>query len=139
MAGIILTNLDGFAMGCAVPEVGINIQKVSVKTAIQTIEVKDNIGRIVGTAAHSLKQEYSIDGFIASGSGSGEPTYTGVMLADVGGLITIANVVSLGGVTTGACILDDLTADYETGALNKVSLKVSRYPDIPTTATQVII
>lgn len=131
MAGAItLTNLALYSLGISNDETSINIQKLTVKTATEKIEVKDRVGRITGRVDHSLKQEYSIEGFV---SGS-----TGAMAASVGAILTIAAVTALGGMpTTGACILDEIQVDYETGSLAKVNYKLTRYADIAATATQV--
>ena len=132
MAGITLTNLANYNMGVPADEVGINVQKVSVKVSAQKIEVKDRVGRVIGVATHDLKQEYSIEGFIAG--------TTGLMAGVIGTIITIASITILGGIaSTGACILEEINADYETGAHNKVTFKLSRYNDIPSTASQVVI
>src|SRR6266478_674791 len=126
---ITLTNLTGYALGVATAEVGINIQKVSIKASSERIEVKDNIGHIVGFVAHALKQEYTVEGFVTGA--------TGAIATAIGAILTVANVISLGGVTAGACILDDVTINDETGQLSKLNWKATRYPDIPTSATSV--
>jgi hypothetical protein len=126
---ITLVNLTGYSLGVATAEVGINVQKVSIKASGERIEVKDNIGHITGFVAHANKQEYNIEGFVTGA--------TGAIAAALGSIITVANVISLGGITAGACILDDITIDDETGTLQKLTYKATRYPDIPTSATSV--
>ncbi len=61
----------------------------------------------------------------------------GAMGAQIGAILTLASIVSLGGVNTGVCILDDVDITYETGTLAKATYKLTRYPDIPLGATQV--
>lgn len=130
--GITLTNLAGYSLGIAADEVSINIQKLTIKAATTKIEVKDRVGRIVGRVDHSLKQEYSIEGFIDG--------TTGVMAAQIGAILTVAGVTALGNIlSTGACILDEVQADYATENLAKVQYKLTRYNDIPSTATQTLI
>jgi hypothetical protein len=88
------------------------------------------MGKLIGRMDHGLKQEYSCEGYVAS-------TSTGAMGAQIGAILTLASIVSLGGISTGACILDDIDITYETGTLAKATYKLTRYPDIPTTAQQV--
>lgn len=134
MAGAItLTNLANYSLGIALDETSINIQKLTVKAMTEKIEVKDRVGRIIGRVDHALKQEYNIEGFIDVASG-------GILASQIGVILTVAGVVGLGGMpTTGACILDESQLDYETAQLAKISYKLTRYADIPSTATQVNI
>ena len=129
MAGsITLTNLANYSLGIASDETAINVQKVNVKASGAKIMVKDKIGHEIGRVDHEIHQEYSIEGFV---SGT-----TGVFADQIGLIITVANVMTLGGISAGACILDDVGVDYESGALAKVNYKATRYPDISASATQ---
>src|SRR5215475_14716729 len=125
MASTTLTNLAGYNLGVPNQEVSINVQKVTIKTTTEKIEVKDNIGRLIGRVDHSLKQEYTIEGMIAGS--------TGALALMVGALTTVASVstIGMGTLTAGAFILDDIQRDDETGTLSKVNYKVTQYPDIP--------
>ena len=128
---ITLTNLAGYSSGVPNEEIGIQIQKISVKAMGEKVEVKDKLGKIIGRMDHGLKQEYSCEGYIAS-------TTVGPFATLIGGILTLASIVSLGGISSGACILDDVDVTYETGTLAKATYKLTRYPDIPPTATQVV-
>ena len=130
MASITLTNLAGYNLGVPNQEVSINVQKVTIKTTTEKIEVKDNIGHIIGRVDHGMKQEYTIEGMI---TGS-----TGALALMVGAICTVASVstIGMGTLTAGAFILDDIQRDDETGTLSKVNYKVTQYPDIPAAATQ---
>lgn len=131
MPSITLTNLAGYNLGVPADEVSINVQKVTTKTTSEKIEVKDKLGHIIGRVDHSLKQEYTIEGYITG--------VTGAMGELVGALTTVAANSLLGLGTTvpqGAFVLDDIQRDDETGTLSKVNYKVTMYPDIPVSATQ---
>ena len=130
MASITLTNLSGYNLGVPNAETGINVQKVTIKTTTEKIEVKDHIGHIIGRVDHALKQEYTIEGYITG--------TTGIMSEMVGALVTVASTstIGMGSLTAGAFLLDDIQRDDETGTLSKVNYKVTQYPDIPATATQ---
>lgn len=130
MAGsITLTNLANYSLGVGNDETSINIQKLSVKASGDKIEVKDKIGHIIGRVDYAIRQEYTVEGMV---EGS-----TGALAANIGAILTVAGVMTLGGISAGACIMEDITVDYETGQLAKVNYKLMRYPDIPGTATQV--
>ncbi len=132
MAAITLTNLANYVFGIPNDETAINIQKLTIKAATQKIEVKDRVGHIVGRVDHMLKQEYTIEGFV---SGT-----TGALAATVGAILTVAGAVVLGGISaTGACILDDIQTDAESGALEKVTYHLTRYDTIAASATQVLV
>jgi hypothetical protein len=127
---ITLTNLAGYSLGVPNEEAGIQIQKITVRAMGEKVEVKDKMGKLIGRMDHGLKQEYSCEGYVAS-------TSTGAMGAQIGAILTLASIVSLGGISSGACILDDIDVTYETGTLAKATYKLTRYPDIPSTAQQV--
>jgi hypothetical protein len=127
---ITLTNLAGYSLGVPNEEAGIQIQKITVRAMGEKVEVKDKMGKLIGRMDHGLKQEYSCEGYVAS-------TSTGAMGAQIGAILVLASIVSLGGISSGACILDDIDVTYETGTLAKATYKLTRYPDIPPTATQV--
>jgi hypothetical protein len=129
---ITLTNLAGYSLGVPNEEAGIQIQKITVKAMGEKVEVKDKMGKLIGRMDHGLKQEYSCEGYVASAS-------TGAMGAQIGAILTLASIVSLGGISSGACILDDIDVAYETGTLAKATYKLTRYPDIPSTAQQVLM
>jgi hypothetical protein len=132
MAAITLTNLANYVFGIPTDETAINIQKLTIKAATQKIEVKDRVGHIVGRVDHMLKQEYTIEGFV---SGT-----TGALASTVGAILTVAGAVVLGGISsTGACILDDIQTDNESGALAKVTYHLTRYDTIAAAATQVLV
>lgn len=130
MASITLTNLSGYNLGVPNAETGINVQKITIKTTTEKLEVKDRIGKIIGRVDHSLKQEYTIEGYITGTSG--------ITAAMVGAIVTVASVstIGMGTLTAGAFLLDDIQRDDETMTLSKVNYKVTQYPDIPPTATQ---
>ena len=127
---ITLTNLAGYNLGVPSAEAGINVQKVSVKASAEKVEVKDRLGHIIGRVDHSLKQEYTIEGYING--------VTGITSEMIGALTTVAsaNTIGMGTLTPGAFILEDIQRDDETMTLSKLTYKVSHYPDIPSTATQ---
>jgi hypothetical protein len=141
MAGILLTNLAGYTgPGVRLDESGINIQSLTVKVAGTSEEILDRQGRIVGLLTSKIKTSYVLKGYVAGASGSGAPTYVGVMAADVGEILTIASVSALGGMSgTGACVLRDIELSETTGKMNEVTLNVDQYNDVPSTATTVIL
>ena len=132
--GIVLTNLAGYSMGVDQDvDASINVQKVTCKATATKKEVLDRIGVPVGIAFSSFRQEYSISGYVKS-------LVTGIMAETIGGLVTLAALNALGGIATGgACILDSITLDQATGELTKMDATLIYYPDIPSTATSVVV
>ena len=132
MAGsITLTNLGGYSLGIANDETAINIQKLSNKATTNKLLVQDKIGHQVGRVDKELHQEYSIEGFVTG--------TTGIFADQIGLLITLANVATFGGVSAGATLVDEAEVNYESGQLARVNYKATRYPDIPSTSTQVTL
>jgi hypothetical protein len=141
MAGILLTNLSGYlGPGVRLDESGLNIQSMTVKVAGSSEEILDRQGRIVGLLTTKVKSSYTIKGYVNGTSGSGAPTYVGVMSAAVGQLLTIASVSALGGMSgTGACVLKDIELNQTTGKMTEATLSVDQYNDINSSATTVIL
>lgn len=132
--GVVLTNLDGYTMGVDQDiDASINVQKVTCKATSQHKDVLDRIGVVIGRADWDFKQDYSIEGYVAS-------RVTGIMASTIGGLITLASLTALGGIATGgACLLNDISVDEATGELTKMTASLTYYANIPSTATQQFI
>ena len=125
MAAIILTNLANYNFGLPADEVGLNVEKVSVKASGAKKEVMNRIGQIIGRADYQKKQEYSISGYL-----------TGTFPTEIGGIQAVANTIALGGVSGGLVLLDDASVERSNEDFAKISYTAARYPDIPSTATQ---
>jgi hypothetical protein len=132
--GIVLTNLTGYTMGVdQAVDASINVQKVTCKATSQHKDVLDRLGVVIGRADWDFKQQYTIEGYVASKT-------TGIMAATIGGLITLAALTALGGIATGgATLLDDISLEEATGELTKMTATLTYYANIPVTATQQII
>lgn len=136
MAGITLINLVGYVPGVPAEEVGINVQKVSVKGTSEKLKVKDRVGRVNGLMIHDVEEEYSIEGFLILTAGA----LTGALSQAIGSIITVANQIALGGLPTGgSCLMEDPQIDYETGTLAKASWKAIYYSDIPAGSVVTVI
>jgi hypothetical protein len=132
--GIVLTNLTGYTIGVDQNiDASINVQKVTCKATSQHKDVLDRLGVVIGRADWDFKQQYTIEGYVAS-------RVTGIMAATIGGLITLASLVALGGIATGgACLLDDISVEEATGELTKMTATLTYYANIPSSATQQIL
>lgn len=132
--GIVLTNLTGYTMGVDQDvDASINVQKVTCKATSQHKDVLDRLGVVIGRADWDFKQDYTIEGYVAS-------RVTGIMAETVGGLVTLASLVALGGIATGgATLLNDISVNEATGELTTMTANLTYYANIPSTATQQII
>lgn len=114
-----LVDLSGFNFGITATETGINVESVSHKASSKKIEVVNKDGETTGIVYHDPKVEISL---------SGETTAT--IATAVGAVLTVANLLSLGGVTSGAVLLDEISVEEGREALRKVSLTATRYPQV---------
>jgi hypothetical protein len=96
-----------------------NVESVSHKASSKKIEVVNKDGETTGVVYHDPKVEISL---------SGETT--GTISTGVGATLTVANLLSLGGVTSGAVLLDEITIEDGREALRKVSITATRYPQV---------
>lgn len=114
-----LVDLSGYTFGITSDETGLNIESVSHKAITKKIEVVDKDGKTTGCVYHDPKVEISL---------SGETTAT--ISTAVGAVLTVANLISLGGVTSGSVLLDEISIEEGRESLRKVSMTATRYPNI---------
>jgi hypothetical protein len=114
-----LVDLSGYTFGITSNETGMNVESVSHKASSKKIEVVNKDGETTGLVYHDPKVEISL---------SGETTAT--IATAVGATLTVANLLSLGGVSSGAVLLDEITIEEGREALRKVSITATRYPQV---------
>lgn len=116
----VIVNLDGFDPGIGADEVGLNIESFEQKTVQSNNEVPNRIGNTRGVWFYNIHQEVTW-----SGETTADPTY------EIGDIVPLANLISLGGVTEGAIILYDLTISLGRTALRKLSCMAKQFPGVP--------
>ncbi len=116
----VLVNLDGFDMGLSADETGLNMESFEQKTAKKEIEVPNRVGNTRGVALYDIHLEVTW-----SGETVADPT------DEIGDIITLLNLVALGGVESGAVILYELTLTLGREAMRKLSGMAKQFPGIP--------
>lgn len=115
-----LVNLTGFTPSVPEDEAGMNVETVTISATSKKIEVPNKSGNTRGTYYHDKRISYDI---------SGETT--GNISATIGGVLVVANVLaySLGGISTGAIIAEEVSITRSREAMQKVSIKATQCED----------
>jgi ribosomal protein L2 len=112
----------GFTWGIPTAEAGIAVESVRQNNTVQVFEQKNNVGEDIAIVTYNPKAEITI---------AGETTAT---FADtVGTKITVANILTLGGVPAGLIICRAIEFTQGREAMQKVSMTATMYPLIPAT------
>ena len=117
----LLGTTTGVSFGASA-ETGILIDSFSLTATQNKREVMNEVGEVVLVAFSGKKATGTISGTIAG--------TTGVAAASVGAALTLANMESVGGVTTGTTVVDSVTISKSIGDLKKISIPFTRYPSI---------
>lgn len=120
MPATIYPSTLGFTWGIPTPEAGISVESVRQNNTTQVFEQKDNQGEDVAIVSYNPKAEITIAGEVI-----------GTFAALVGKKITVANLVSLGGVAAGLVICRAIEFTQAREAMQKVSITATMYPLIP--------
>ena len=121
----IMATLIGTTTGVtfsATNETGILLDSFNLNASSDKLEVKNAAGDVALVAFSNQKVTGSVGGTIAGTSG--------VAAASVGVAITLANMQSLGGVTTGTVVVDSVATTKTVGQFQKLTVNFSRYPQI---------
>jgi hypothetical protein len=121
----IMATLIGTTTGVtfsATNETGILLDSFNLNASSDKVEVKNAAGDVALVAFSNQKVTGSVGGTIAGTSG--------VAAASVGVAITLANMQSLGGITTGTVVVDSCATTKAVGQFQKLTVNFTRYPQI---------
>ena len=121
MPATLLGSSTGTSFGCAA-ETGILISSFSIATSTDKQEVKDENGQVKLVAYYNPKASISVSGVVAGTSG--------VAAAAVGTALTLANIESVGGVSTGSVLVESVTVNKRQDGFKDISISAMRYPGI---------
>jgi hypothetical protein len=121
MAATLLGSSTGTSFGC-IAETGILINSFSISTSSDKQEVKDENGNVKLVAYYNPKAAISVAGTVAG--------TTGVAAAAVGVALTLANIESVGGVSTGSVLVDSVQVSKKLDGFKDISISATRYPGI---------
>lgn len=116
-----LVNLSGFTFGLQ-DEVGINIEQFQEKTSSKKIEVPNALGHARGVVYYDQTVEVTFSGEV-----------TGPITYEIGDALTLANLIALGGVASGAVLLHEITYTKTRDKLAKADFAATRYPGVTAT------
>jgi hypothetical protein len=103
-------------------ETGILLSSFSANAQADKVEVKNAAGDVVLLSYANQRVSGSVAGTIAG--------TTGVAAAAIGAALTLANIESVGGVTTGTVVVDSVAISKAPGAFKNITVNFSRYPGI---------
>jgi len=121
----IMATLIGTTTGVtfsATTESGILLDSFNLSASSDKVEVKNASGDVALVAYSNQKVTGTFSGTVAG--------TTGVAAAAVGVAITLANMQSIGGVTTGTVCLDSISLTKSVGQFAKIAGNFTRYPGI---------
>ena len=121
----IMATLIGTTTGVtfsATNETGILLDSFNLSASSDKVEVKNAAGDVQLVAFSNQKVTGSVSGTIAGTSG--------VAAAAVGVAITLANMQSIGGITTGTTVVDSVATSKAVGTFQKQTVNFTRYPGI---------
>jgi hypothetical protein len=110
-----MVNLTGFTGGITADEAGMNVESVKIKASSKKIEVPNKLGSTRGTRYHDKRKEITV-----SGETTAAPT------AAIGAVLVVANDMNLGGITTGAIIVDDVEVEMAREGMQKVTINATQ-------------
>lgn len=117
----LLGTTTGVAFG-ATSETGILINSFSINSQSDKQEVRNASGDVVLVSYYNTRAEISVAGTVAG--------TTGVAAAAVGAALTLANMESCGGVTTGTVCVNSVTLTKKPDGFKELSISATRYPGI---------
>jgi hypothetical protein len=121
MPATLLGSSTGTSFGCTA-ETGILINSFSISTSTDKQEVRDENGQVKLVAYYNPRAAISVAGTVAGTSG--------VAAATVGVALTLANIESVGGVSTGAVLVDSVQVSKRLDGFKDISVSATRYPGI---------
>lgn len=121
MSATLIGSSTGTSFGCTA-ETGILITSFSIATKTDKQEVKDENGAVKLVAYYNPMSTISVAGVIAGS--------TGVAAAAVAAAITLANIESVGGVSTGSVIVESVTVSKKPDGFKDISISAVRYAGV---------
>jgi len=115
----LLGSTTGVSFG-ATSESGILLNTVSINAQSDKSEVRNASGDVALVAYYNTRAEVSISGTIAG--------TTGVAAAAVGAALTLANIESVGGVTTGTVCVHAVSLSKGPTKFKEINISATRYP-----------
>ena len=102
-------------------DAGILVQTVGSKTSIEKNEVRNHEGEFVAIAFYNPTKTFSISGVMTGGAG-------GIATATVANVIASNNFNSLGGVSVGLILVDDVDISKGNTEWNKITVNATQRP-----------
>jgi len=102
-------------------DAGILVQTVGSKTSIEKNEVRNHEGEFVAIAFYNPTKTFSISGVMTGTTG-------GIATATVANVIASNNFNSLGGVSVGLILVDDVDISKGNTEWNKISVNATQRP-----------
>lgn len=102
-------------------DAGILVQTVGSKVSIEKNEVRNHEGEFVAIAFYNPTKTFSISGVMTGGAG-------GIATATVANVIASNNFNSLGGVTVGLILVDDVDISKGNTEWNKITVNATQRP-----------
>jgi hypothetical protein len=117
----LIGSTSGVSFG-ATNETGILLSSFNLSASSDKVEVKNASGDVTLVAFANQKVTGSFSGTLAGTSG--------VAAAAIGVAITLANMESVGGVTTGTTVIDSVAVARAQGSFKTLTGNFTRYPGI---------
>lgn len=120
MATQILGSTSGVSFGASA-ESGLLIKSFSANAQADKVEVKDYKGDVTLIAYHNQRVSGSVAGTMVG-------TSSGVAASVIGNTLTLTNILSVGGVSTGTICVDSVSITKNPDNFQEISVNYSRYP-----------
>jgi hypothetical protein len=117
----LLGTSTGTTFGCTA-ETGILINSFSINATSDKAEVRDADGDVVLVSYYNERAEVSVAGTVAG--------TTGVTAAVVGAALTLANIESVGGVSTGVVAVNSVSVSKKPDGFKDINISATRYKNI---------
>lgn len=101
-------------------ETGVLIQRQNAKTSREKNQVRNHEGEVTLVSFYNATQTYSMEG-VTTGS-------TGIVAAEPGVALTLANTFPDNGVTAGLVFTDDVDVAKINTDFQKITVNATRYP-----------
>lgn len=121
----LLGSSTGTTFGCTA-ETGILINSFSINSTSDKAEVRGENGDVKLVSYYNHRAAITVAGTVAG--------TTGVTAATIGAALTLTNLESVGGVATGAVLVDSVTINKRPEGFEDISVSATRYPLITVSA-----
>jgi hypothetical protein len=117
MSATVYPSTLGFTWGITTAETGLAVASVRQNDMTTIFEQKDNQGETIAVVSHDKKAEITVEGEI-----------TGSFTWAAGVPITIANILSIGGVSAGLVMCKNIEITQSREAMKKCTVNATMYP-----------